>query len=569
LARKRLPRLRLFALLVAALAVVSLAPLLFSGWVLIGRNKDSLETMEKKYLARSAAGLAGAIAGFYRSAEEQLENIADSMRFSQAISGKNPFSTAADSGVLPEFVKGRSTFLALRLIDREGKGGAVGPKNVPPTVDEEFRKGFLASLDGRRYSGTPVKAEGFPGSVAVLSEPVLSESGENIGVVEGLISWASVERQVEDEARQDITVSLVDRNGGLLLASRNRPSGPPEGSLVADFRQSPARLTRAYKASKRSLLGSIAPVGHPDWGVLVERDQRQAFASVYEMVRQTVLWSVVALALAIMVGVFFAGRVASPIRALAQKSREIAEGHYGKTVEVRGAAEIAELSTTFNRMSTSIVQAMDDLRRSARENHDLFLSSVRALAAAIDAKDPYTRGHSERVARYAVSIARAMGLPVEDVRKVRLSALLHDVGKIGIDDRILRKPTALTEDEFEIMKQHPVKGAAIMAAIPQLADIIPGMRNHHEKWEGGGYPDDLKAEQIPMQARIVAVADTFDAMTTTRPYQKAMETSYVIQKIQSMAGSRFDRRVTDVLVKAYQSGDLVPPLAEASERTVA
>ena len=101
---------------------------------------------------------------------------------------------------------------------------------------------------------------------------------------------------------------------------------------------------------------------------------------------------------------------------------------------------------------------------------------------------------------------------------------VFDRGKDRIDDRILRKPTALTEDEFEIMKQHPVKGAAIMAAIPQLADIIPGMRNHHEKWEGGGYPDDLKAEQIPMQARIVAVADTFDAMTTTRPYQKAMET---------------------------------------------
>jgi len=174
------------------------------------------------------------------------------------------------------------------------------------------------------------------------------------------------------------------------------------------------------------------------------------------------------------------------------------------------------------------------------------------------------------VARYSVSIARAMELPPKEIRRVRLSALLHDVGKIGIDDRILRKPTALTDEEFEIMKQHPSKGAAIMSAIPQLADIIPGMKHHHEKWEGGGYPDGLKGEEIPLQARIVSVADTFDAMTTTRPYQKAMEVSYVIRRIQSLAGTRFDSRVTDVLLRAYENGDLVSLEAHPqAARTVA
>jgi putative nucleotidyltransferase with HDIG domain len=560
---------RLFALLVAALAVVSLTPLLITDRVLISQNRESLETMEKKYTARSAAAIAELIATFYRSSEEQLDTLADTMKFSQALSGKNPFSTAAASGILPDFVKGRTTFLALRVIDHEGHGGAIGPANLPPPIDEEFRRGYLAARDGRRYSGNPVQAPGFPASVVALAEPVMGESGENLGVVEGLVSWQPIEKQIEDEARQQITVALLDREGNILLSSKNRPSSRPAGTLVTDYRQSPARLTRAYRSNGEALLGSIVPVESPDWAVLVERDQALAFASVSQMTSQTLLWSLIALGLAIAVGIVMAMRLASPIRALAEQAHDIAEGRYGQRVEVRGAAEIADLSSSFNRMSASIESAMTDLKKAARENHELFINSVRALAAAIDAKDPYTRGHSERVARYAVSIARAMELPPEEVRKVRLSALLHDVGKIGIDDRILRKPTALTDEEFEVMKQHPSKGAAIMSAIPQLSDVVPGMKHHHEKWEGGGYPDGLKGEEIPLLARIVSVADTFDAMTTTRPYQKAMEITYVVNRIQSLAGTRFDKRITDVLLKAHQNGDLVPIPAETAVRTVA
>ena len=119
------------------------------------------------------------------------------------------------------------------------------------------------------------------------------------------------------------------------------------------------------------------------------------------------------------------------------------------------------------------------------------------LAAAIDAKDPYTRGHSERVARYSIAIGKNLSLPEKEMRNLRISALLHDVGKIGIDDRILRKPGALSDDEFEVMKRHPAKGAAIMSGVAQLIDIIPGMKYHHEKWGGGGYPDGLEGGRDP------------------------------------------------------------------------
>lgn len=569
LGAQKLSPLPLFLLLFLALAAVSLTPLIVSDVFLIGHNRDTIETMEKKYTARSASALAESIAGFYRSNQEELNTLASTMKYSQALTGKNPFETAAQSGILPDFVRNRSTFLAIRVIDRSGRGGEIGPKNVSAALDAEFQNGFSAAIAGQHYSGRPLSAPGLDGPVALLAEPVLSDDNEVLGVVEGLVSWLPIERQIEEEARQEITVTLLDRRGNVLLSSKNRPPGRPTGDLVSDFERAPARLTRAYTAGNEKLLGSIVPVEAQGWGVLVEKRQKIAFASVAQTTRETIFWSVVALALAIVVSVFIARALVRPIQVLATRTREIAQGHYGRTVPEKGAAEIAALSASFNRMSLSIETAMRDLQQAAQENHDLFISSVRALANAIDAKDPYTRGHSERVSLYAVAIARAMELSPEEVRRVRLSGLLHDVGKIGIDDRILRKPTALTDEEFEIMKQHPVKGAAIMTAIPQLKEVVPGMKHHHERWEGGGYPDNLQGEQIPLLARIIAVADTFDAMTTTRPYQKAMETSYVIEKIRNLGGTRFDPCVTEVLVKAYANGGLVPPVPELPAQVVA
>jgi HD-GYP domain-containing protein (c-di-GMP phosphodiesterase class II) len=264
----------------------------------------------------------------------------------------------------------------------------------------------------------------------------------------------------------------------------------------------------------------------------------------------------IALFLAIGASILFASGIARPIRALAERTREIAQGNYQQRVELKTKNEIGDLADNFNVMSQSIETAVEQLKKAAHENHLLFINSVRMLAAAIDAKDPYTRGHSERVARYSIGIGKNLDLPEKEMRNLRISALLHDVGKIGIDDRILRKPGALSDEEFEVMKQHPAKGAAIMSGVAQLIDIIPGMKYHHEKWSGGGYPDGLEGEQIPVQARIVAIADTFDAMTTNRPYQKAMELGYVVEKIKSFAGTRFDPRVVDAFVNAVKRGDI-------------
>ena len=179
---------------------------------------------------------------------------------------------------------------------------------------------------------------------------------------------------------------------------------------------------------------------------------------------------------------------------------------------------------------------------------DESLSTIQALAAAVDAKDAYTQGHSARVARYAVALAQAIGLSDSEVDLVHITGTLHDVGKIGVPDSVLKKAGRLEDDERQIMETHPALGEVIIRKAPQLADTLPGVRHHHERWGGGGYPDGIAGEQIPRIARILAVADTFDAMTSDRPYRKAKPFSEARAEITRCAGTQFDLRVTEAFL---------------------
>jgi putative nucleotidyltransferase with HDIG domain len=207
-------------------------------------------------------------------------------------------------------------------------------------------------------------------------------------------------------------------------------------------------------------------------------------------------------------------------------------------------------------MAGDIEEYIERLKEAAEENRELFIGSIRMLAAAIDEKDPYTRGHSGRVAKYSTLIGRELGLSDDELDKLRIAALLHDVGKIGVDDRVLKKPGALTAEEFELMKQHTVKGANIMRPVSQLKEMLPGIELHHEHMDGRGYPYGLTAPQIPLMARVIAVADTLDAMTTNRPYQTAMELEFALTKIKALTGAKFDTVIVAALDAAITSGKL-------------
>ena len=237
-------------------------------------------------------------------------------------------------------------------------------------------------------------------------------------------------------------------------------------------------------------------------------------------------------------------------------ANRFAGGDFSARVETENITEIGTLAETFNMMGGKIEDQIANLAKAAEENRELFVGTVKALSAAIDGKDKYTRGHSERVSRISVAIGKRMNMPADELETLRISALLHDVGKIAVDDAILKKPAALTEEEFEIMKTHPMKGYKIMSQIPAMEPYLPGMVMHHEMVNGKGYPKGLTGDQIPLQAKIVSVADTFDAMTIDRPYSKGMELQPALERLRSFVGTRYQSEVVEALVDACNAGEV-------------
>lgn len=185
---------------------------------------------------------------------------------------------------------------------------------------------------------------------------------------------------------------------------------------------------------------------------------------------------------------------------------------------------------------------------------DISVAAISSLATAIDARDPYTRGHSEDVTRIVVHLARDLGWEGADLEMIEFAALLHDVGKIAVPDNILRKPVELTPEEWDVIYLHPYHSAQIVRPVEPLRKIIPWIYHHHEHWDGSGYPDHLKGEEIPEGARIIAVVDSFNAMTTDRPYHKALPEPEAMREVKRSAGKQFDPRIVKAFLKVMKTG---------------
>jgi putative nucleotidyltransferase with HDIG domain len=192
-----------------------------------------------------------------------------------------------------------------------------------------------------------------------------------------------------------------------------------------------------------------------------------------------------------------------------------------------------------------------------QELKETFYGTAQALAETIEKRDPYTGGHTKRVMNYSLAIGRAIGLNKLEMENLKLAAILHDIGKIGIRDDVLLKPDKLDQNELLIMNTHPKHGAEILNHVKRLKDVIPGMRSHHEKYDGNGYPDKLKGDQIPIIGRIIAVADTFDAMITDRPYRKALSVEVALEEIRRCSGKQFDPEVAKAFLKAYAEMEII------------
>ena len=261
--------------------------------------------------------------------------------------------------------------------------------------------------------------------------------------------------------------------------------------------------------------------------------------------RSALLIALGAFALAGVTSLWTARSLARPIDTLSRSLTGMTRSRsFEQSVPLTGSSqEVDALTETFNTMMRSI-------RAAEAETQSAYLGAIRALATALDARDPYTAGHSERVSAISVAVGRQMRLDDEQLEVLRLGALLHDIGKIGVSDHILRKPAALTPDEFEMIKQHPGLGARILRSVPFLAPHVPIVELHHERPDGKGYPHGLVGDEIPLLARIAHVADAFDAMTSARAYRPARGSAEALVELWKCAGAQFDAEVVQALAAA-------------------
>lgn len=565
-------RLRLRPLVFLLLLGAGAVPLAIATSLVIGQSRELLETEEKRYLTESAQSLSRELNDYLAGTRARLDQLGASLL---AFPGPEDVDARLREGwigpILSRFVPANPHLLALGVIDLAGEGPRMAPADLDPelaaALDEAF--GLAKSRDAAVWRFAYSQATNEP--VAAVAVPVADDAGHPVVVVQALVRLELIQAIFEREAQGSVAVFLVDRDGRLIWSegADDRTRAAIAGSnLVRDFARKPLHLTAEYvvptETGAVAMLGQVSPVDESGWGVVVHKPVAAAFEAARRMVWSAALATLLLLLLALALAFAVSRSIGEPIRRLIATTHEIAAGNFGKRLpEDRLVAEISDLAADFNRMSGHVEGYVGRLERAAKQNRDLFISSIRAFAAAIDAKDPYTRGHSERVAEISRTISRHLGQSEEFQQKLWIGALLHDVGKIGIEDRILRKGGVLTAEEFETMKTHPVVGADILGPIEQLKEMIPIVRWHHENWNGRGYPDGLKAEAIPVMARIVAVADCFDAITTNRPYQKAYEKRHAAEVITKLAGSRFDAKIVTAFLRAYEMGDLEKLVGEA------
>lgn len=570
-------KISLIYFVVGALLVVGLVPLVLTGWLLSNKSGSELRSAENRYQIQLVQEKARHIEMFGKRYGDLVANIAIAIELSNS---NAVFSSPLTEAKLGSILKDNPDLLALYIKPANGDSLSVFRAESITRDDVEL----IASMASEGLPNGKVDA-GALQTVATTGERVMTFStgipvaGSAPAKIVAVASLRDVSRLTvgfnsvkEDELWRNglPIIFVVDGEGNAVfhpdqsLSASNRSMN--ELKIVQEWRESGIQVASAlvpfateYAGNKHDMIGAYSTArisSDKSFGVITMQDESTALASVGEMRMQTWEISISFAVFALIAGYMLSRLMTQPLLHLVSAAKRIADGDFSSRVDARNMTEIGTLGATFNVMTDKIEEQIANLAKAAAENRELFVGTVKALAAAIDGKDKYTRGHSERVARISVAIGKRLGLGEQELDTLRMSALLHDVGKIAIDDAILKKPAALTDAEFEIMKTHPQAGYKIMSQIPAMKDFLPGMYMHHEMVNGKGYPQGLTGDQIPMQAKIISVADTFDAMTIDRPYSKGMELDAALARLRELVGTRYQSEVVEALIDACHAGEV-------------
>lgn len=570
-------KISLVYIVVITLLIVGLVPVLLTGWFLSERSGRELRAVENRYQIQLVQEKASQIQIFGNRYFSLVKGLSEAFELSgdEAI-----FSRAATDETLEQLLRDNEDLLAVR----------VAPNTGEPMVLYRPDAITRAEVDGVAESAIQKKRSD---SMSIDAPRIIDDSGQtvmtivnsvtvrgrNLATITAIVSLKNISRSIVGMAptkeaelwRSGLPIIfVVDTNGNTVFHPDEElvwnQSSLGHLKIVGEWQTANRQIqsglvpfSAEYQGTRHEMIGAYSTVVLGDdlvFGIITMQDEAKALASVGEMRFQTWLISIAFALMALIIGSIAARSLTAPILRLAIAAKRISDGDLSTRVDARGFTEISTLGRSFNKMSDKLEEHIAKLAKAAKENRELFVGTVKALSAAIDGKDKYTRGHSERVARISVAIGREMGLGDDELETLRISALLHDIGKIAIDDNILKKPAALTKEEFEIMKTHPQKGYKIMSQIPAMKDFLPGMYMHHEMVNGEGYPQGLSGDEIPLQAKIVSVADTFDAMTIDRPYSKGMLLPEALEKIKELVGIRYDAAVVEALVRGCELGEI-------------
>lgn len=389
-----------------------------------------------------------------------------------------------------------------------------------------------------------------------LSRGVANAAGYSM-LVRDRLSLDNLASKIKERQVDINYVAVVDHLGTVVAHSDLLKSGSrfqPESGTVINKDGDGSMVSRVTRNGQVSyefstpIVFAGREVGHLFLGI----DDGALTTAQAAARRKVGVMAVVILLLSMVCTSYIARIFTRPIKQLNEGVSQLKSGRNIRTIAVTQQDELGELTGNFNEMASVILNQQDKLAEYARGLEESYLSTVKILATSIDARDDYTMQHSTRVAALSLLLAEEMGLGIDELRELEVAALVHDLGKIRIPDHILKKAGPLNDDEFQRVRRHPRDGADILGHSQALRRFIPSVLHHHECYDGRGYPDGLRGEAIPLFAAIISIADTYDAMTTSRPYRAGLTAEAAIEEIIRCRGTQFNPRLTDNFVAALR-----------------
>ena len=470
------------------------------------------------------------------------------LRAAAATTGVPEATTAKDTATLarlltPVVANAAVPSLLLHVLDRQGKEvivlGPDGPVATQSPSDSFVSEPAVASVLAGRSDAQGDKYVFLKtdpaGTTLYWTGPIRGLTGQVMGVAMVGEPLSAIAAGIRSSGAADVT--FYGSGGGVLLSSLSATGALPAATLSMVQPDRPVRFGQSSGGEAYMNLVSDWTMRKMRLGYLaVALNTAQLQAGLDQLRLFLLILFAAAAVITLMIGLALAGAITRPVQRLVGAMGAVAAGDLAQRAPAGPSDEIGYLGKVFNLMTAGLQEKTQALE-------DTYFAAIEALARAIDARDPYTYGHSARVAACSLEIADELGFPIDKREGLRRAALLHDIGKIGIEDHILRKAGALNYVEAKQMRQHPVIGHQMLKDVPFLHSSLSGIRHHHERWDGTGYPDTLGGESIPLQVRILSIADVFDALTSDRPYRDAMSIVEAMELITGEAGRQFDPAV--------------------------